>query len=165
MSDKSQIEELLTQVQRLRDQVQVADRDAEFKEMEHALSVARCEAMQARRERDAAVAELARVKADVAWTMGKLRIKDIMMMKGEDVACAGEGWLPFNYHPQDTELIEWINAHGRAGASDDHWLIAIPHHLTLQEHLPEPYNIRHIINLSRGLAPTGGALADSTTAE
>ena len=150
MSDtKVQIDELLAQVRQLQTQVQPADRDAEFKQMESDRAKALYEANVMRKERDEALAELAKVKAAVAWTMGKLRIKDIMFMKGEEIGCSGEGWLPLDYDPKDTERVEWINANGRAGASDDHWLIAIPHHLTLEEELPQPYNIRHIIDLSR----------------
>jgi len=51
--------------------------------------------------------------------------------------------------------MEWINAKGRAGAGSEHWLISIPHHLHLDEALPQPYNIRHLIDLSRGLEVVG----------
>lgn len=146
------IDDLLEQVQALKAAAQPANRDAEFQAMERELYRARCDADVARKERDAAVAELAKVRADAAWTMQGLRIADIMMLRGsKDMACAGEGFLPFDYDPEDTKRIEWINAHGRAGAGSEHWLISVPHHLTMEEHLPQPYNVRHILDLSRGV--------------
>lgn len=149
-TNKSQIETLLDQVQKLRDQVQPAERDSEFKAMEQELATARYDREVMKRERDEAKAELAKVKNDVAWTMEKLLIKDIFQLRGSnEVRAAEEGWLPLFNDPKDTQRIEWINKHGRVGIGAEQWTIAIPHHLTTDETLPTPYNIRHIIDLAR----------------
>lgn len=153
MSNTDQIEALLLQVQQLRNQIRPVSRDEEFKSMESRMEKAIWKAQEAEKERDLAVAELAKVKSDVAWTMEKLRIKDLMFMRGTDISCAGEGWLPLNRDPKDTERIEWINSNCRIGVSNNHWLLSIPHNLNLDTaELPTPYNIRHIIDLSMELA-------------
>jgi hypothetical protein len=151
MTNTDQIDTLLRQVQELRDQVRPVSRDAEFDAMEKRMETALRQAKEAVKEKDLAVAELAKVKADVAWTMKQLRIKDLMFMRGSNMPCAEEGWLPLNRDPKDTDRIEWINAHGRIGAGDAHWLVSIPHNIALDTaELPRPYNIRHIIDLSMG---------------
>lgn len=148
MSERVEIEALLDQVQKLRDQIRPADRDVEFVAMERRMEDAVRDAERAREERDEAVAELEKLKHDVAWTMEKLLVKDFLFFRGQKFPCCDEGWLPLHLDPKDTERIEWINANGRIGASDEHWLISVPHHLDLESaSLPQPYNIRHILDL------------------
>ena len=152
MDSTDQIEVLLREVQKLRDQVNPVSRDDAFEDMEKRLETALWKAEEAVKEKDNAIAELEKLKADVAWTMKKLRIRDLMFMRGSSMPCAEEGWLPLFIDNKDTERIEWINAHGRAGASNEHWLVSLPHSMDLDTaELPSPYNIRHIIDLSRGL--------------
>ena len=146
----NKIDELLTEVQKLREAQTIPNRDTAFMEMESELSKARLEMNRLRKERDAMKSELEKVKSDVAWTMGKLQIRDLFRLRGSiEIPCAGEGWLPLGRDPEDTARIEWINSHGRAGIGADHWLIAIPHRLTTEEEMTELYNVRHIIDLSR----------------
>jgi hypothetical protein len=154
MSNEDQIERLLSEVQSLRDNVTARDRDEEMATMERELNKANSDCARATKERDDAVAELAKVKHDIQWTMGHLLIRDIIM-HGKDIPLAGEGWLPLNYDPEDTTRIEWINAHGRAGCGANDWLIAIPHRLVGDETIPQPYNFRHLLDLSRKSAPNG----------
>lgn len=151
-ADKSKIDALLAEVQSLRDSVQVPDRDEEFREMEVELGRAKYAANVAIEERDAARAELAKVKADIAWTMDKLRIVDLFGLRGsEDIPATGEGYLPFDYDPEDTRRIEWVNAHGRVGAGQSGWHVALPCNIDVDGRIPDPYNVRHIIDLARGV--------------
>jgi len=146
------IDKLLQQVQALRDQTHARDRDEEMQEMERQLNAATSKCDQAVRERDDAVAELAQVKSDIQWTMGKLLVSDLLYFQSGDPDIGGaaqEGWLPLSYDPEDTNRIEWINKHGRIGISDHHISINLSHTLTLEEKLPCPYNIRHWIDLLR----------------
>lgn len=153
MNHADQIDNLLRQVQELRDQVQPVSRDEEFKSMETRLRQAEGKQAEAEKERDAAIAELAKVKSDVAWTMEKLQIRDLMFMRGSKIPCAGEGWLPLFDDPKDSKRIEWINSECRIGAGNQHWLLSIPHNLNLDDaELPTPYNIRDIIDLSMKLS-------------
>jgi hypothetical protein len=152
MSGDDPIEKLLREVESLRDQVQARDRDEEMQAMEAERDRAVRERDIAAQERDRAVAELAKVKADVQWTMGNLLVSDLLYYRSGDPdigAAAQEGWLPLSYDPEDTARLEWINKHGRLGVSDHHITIALTHGLTLQERLPCPYNIRHWIDLLR----------------
>jgi len=153
----SKIDELLREVEKLRDEHQTPTRDAEFQHMEHAMCAAKMEASVLRKERDELRADIEKLRRDVARTMDKLRIADLFRLRGsETVPCAEEGWLPLSYDPEDTKRIEWLNEHGRASASPDSWLVAFPHRLTMSENLPTPYNVRHLIDLSRGISLGGG---------
>jgi hypothetical protein len=127
-----------------------AEQDAAAAENERSRAVYDRNVMQG--ERDAALKELAKVKADVGWMMDKLQIRDLFRLRGgEDVPCAAEGWLPnFGTDPEDSARIKFVNEHGRVGGSTGHWIISIPHNIDLDTAtLPDVYNFRHIIDLSR----------------
>lgn len=147
----AQIGELLKQVQALQAKVKPVDTEAKLKQMEHDRARALYEANALRKERDQAAADLQKLRADVAWTMERLRIKDLFRMSTFEIPAAAEGWLPLDRDPEDTVRIEWLNKHARSGIGDDHWIISLPHRLTLQESMPEVYNVRHIIDLCRGI--------------
>jgi hypothetical protein len=151
------IDELLQQVQELKTQTTTPDPHGLIAAAEDQRDRFEARMNQAIKERDAAVAELAKVKADVQWTMGKLLVRDVMYMRGEEVPAAAEGWLPgWGQDPEDTARIAWLNEHGRLGFHEHNWLLAIPHSIVPQnESLPEIYNLRHIIDVSRRTCPKG----------
>ena len=101
-------------------------------------------------ERDAALADLAQVKRDIGWTMEKLKIKDLIC-NSDAVPAAQDGWLPL-WQPahEDSDRLAWINQHGRTSLGSGVFVIALPHGgMSEDATLPEPYNIRHIIDLCR----------------
>ncbi|WP_050028966.1 hypothetical protein [Verrucomicrobium sp. BvORR034] len=112
---------------------------------------------QAIKERDEALAALAKVKADVQWTMGQLLIRDIIYLKSDELPAAVEGWLPgWGQDPEDTARIAWLNQHGRIKIHAHNWLLAIPHQMVFaEESIPDVYNLRHIIDISRRTCPEG----------
>jgi hypothetical protein len=150
-----EIQELIDRVQQLKETVEPTNRDEAFKAMEDRLDRAEGLREQAEKERDAAIAEMEQVKADIGWTMRALRVRDLLFMRGEKAPASGEGWIPHLFtDPRDGERLEWINQHGRVGGSNDHWLISIPHHIDLETAtLPTPHNIRDIIDVSIATAP------------
>jgi hypothetical protein len=151
MSNSSDIDRLLEEVRALKARTEPADLQGELAAAREERDRAISHREQAERARDAAVAELANVKASVAWTMQKLRIKDLLFMRGEPVPAAHEGWLPgWGNDPEDTARIAWINQHGRVSYHDQSWSISIPHHIVAeQSFVPEVYNFRHIVDLCR----------------
>ncbi len=146
----SKIDELLEEVQRLKAATEPVDeaglvktanaeRDAAFAARDHAIE-----------EREKAVAELAKVRAAVEWTMGKLLIKDIIMLRSSELPAAEWGWLAgFGTDPEDTRRVAWINQHGRMSLGDSHILFALPHSFTGDDTFPEVYNFRHFVDLCR----------------
>lgn len=108
----------------------------------------------AKQERDAAVAELAKVKRDVEWTMGQTKISDVLF-NSDQVPSAQDGWLPL-WKPEnaDSDRLAWINQHGRTSLGQGVFLVILPHGGDVaDETLPEPYNIRHIVDICRRRLP------------
>lgn len=149
MSDK--IDALLAEVQLLRETTQPLDKDIVVRKAYDERDKANGERDNAIRERDEAINELAEVKAAVQWTMGKLLIRDIIMLRTEEMPTAEDGWLAgFNSEPEDTRRIAWINKYGRMRISDEHVLISLPGGIDLGEQtFPEIYNFRHFVDICR----------------
>jgi hypothetical protein len=100
------------------------------------------------RLRDQALAELAKVKRDVGWMMGKTLIRDIIMNSNETPAA--EPPYKMSPEPEDTERLSWINEHGRVSLGDSIFLVVIPHAgIPGDATIPTPYNIRHLTDLCR----------------
>lgn len=102
-------------------------------------------------ERDKAIRELAEVRRDAQWTMGHLKIADILNT-GVDAPAAGDGWLPlWKADPDgaDRKRLEFINTHGRVALGNGNFLVALPILRAIGDDatIPTPYNIRHIIDL------------------
>lgn len=146
----SKIDDLLAEVQRLKEAAEPANTDVLVKAAEAERDAAVSARERAIWERDAAVAELAQVKAAVEWTMGKLLIKDIIMLRSSELPAAEWGWLNgFGTDPEDTRRVAWINRHGRMRLGDSHILFSLPHAFTGEDTFPEVYNFRHFVDLCR----------------
>ena len=146
----SKIDDLLAEVQRLKDAAEPVNNDALVKAAEAERDAAVNAKRRAEDERDAAVAELAKVNAAVEWTMGKMKIADIVMRRSEDLPAAEWGWLNgWGTDPEDTHRIAWINRHGRMSLGDGSILFALPHAFTGDDTFPEIYNFRHFVDLCR----------------
>jgi hypothetical protein len=107
-----------------------------------------------KQERDAAVAELVKVKRDVEWTMGQTKISDILF-NSDPVPTAQDGWLPlWKAENVDSDRLAWINKHGRTCLGSGVFVVVLPHGGDVSdETLPEPYNIRHIVDICRRRLP------------
>lgn len=147
----NKIDELLAEVQRLRDATEPVDEKGAVKAANLERDQAVSSMNRAIDERNKAVKELGDVKAAVQWTMGKLRISDVIMMRSEQMPAAADGWLNgFNQDPQDWERIAWINRCGRMSLADQHILFSLPHQMDPEvETFPEVYNFRHFVDLCR----------------
>ena len=146
----SKIDELLAEVQRLKAATEPADEAGLVKAANAERDAALAARARAIDERDKAVAELQKVKAAVEWTMGKLLIKDIVMLRSPELPAAEWGWLAgFGSDPEDTQRVAWINRHGRMSLGDSHILFSLPHSFTGEDTFPEVYNFRHFVDLCR----------------
>ncbi len=102
------------------------------------------------RERDAALAELAKIKHDIQWTMGKLRIADIIMHTGSDESGEGRYRGPLTPDPEDTPRMDWFNRHGRVSLGNGSFCVAFDYQSDIENaEVPTPYNIRHLLDLCR----------------
>lgn len=147
----SKIDELLKEVQRLKEQTEPADESGLVKTANQERDIAISQMNQAVKERNEAVAELAEVKAAVQWTMGKLLIKDVLFMRTDEMPAAAEGWLNgFGFDSEDTRRVAFINKHGRMRIGDNAIIIALPLEACVEnETFPEIYNFRHFVDIAR----------------
>jgi hypothetical protein len=127
---------------------------AEYEPFEKKMERQRIEAAEAReetakRERDAAVAELEKVKSDIGWMMKHALIRDIIF-QSEPIP-AGE--KPYQMQPddEDTDRLRWLNENGRVSMGSGCFTLSFNHgggDIGSQT-LPTPYNIRHLLDLCR----------------
>ena len=147
---------------------QLSALQAEVARLESASGLDRDEIVQkALSEKESAVAraeaaehELNRLKAAMDWTMQGLQIRDLLRttFKGEEFPASAEGFLPFNYEPEDTKRLEWINRHGRVGGGDTGFFIVLPvanMHAAAEQGIPDIYNIRCMIDTAMRLQKQG----------
>lgn len=107
---------------------------------------------QANEERDQARAELAKVKRDIGWMMGQGLIADYIMQS--DTIPAGTGHVLVD-DGQDTDRMRWLNEMGRVSLGNGRFVMSFPHGIDFEnQEIPEPYNIRHLIDLCRRFVPT-----------
>ena len=121
----------------------------EEKKTQQLIDMAEARAENALRERDQARDELAQVKRDIGWLMGKALISDVIMHSSDVPA----GQPPYEMKPdsEDTARLAWINEHGRVSMSSESFVVAFDHGggEIGSATLPTPYNIRHLIDLVR----------------
>ena len=116
--------------------------------VERRIALAESRANALERERDAALAELAKVKADVKWCMEKGIIRDVF---GSAAATREDCGGPFADDGQDGARLEYLNGHARVWLGDGVFCLAIPHPGAVGDvTVPVPYNIRHILDICRG---------------
>ena len=108
------------------------------------------EITQALADRDKAREELEKVKQAVDWTMQHLKISDLFGTGSGEIPAAAQGWLPgMSSDNSDTERLDWVNKHGRVMLGQNGFVICLPAHISGEATLPDIYNVRHIIDLSR----------------
>lgn len=117
------------------------------------VELANARAQAAEKKQAEAEAKLAKVMADVEWTMKALRIADLFGSGHETSPAAAEGWLPGLYDKPavaaDAARLDWINQNGRIGRNNAGGLfITLPGPQDDGE-VPDIYNIRHILDLCR----------------
>jgi hypothetical protein len=100
-------------------------------------------------ERDKAVAALEKLRSDVHWTMGRLKISDLFGHSKNDAPAAEHGYELPNSPQDDTARIEHINRFGRVGLCQGGLMIVVPWSPTGDEVVPDIYNIRHWLDLIR----------------
>ena len=107
---------------------------------------------QAEHDRDQARAELAKVKRDIGWMMGQGLIADYVMQS--DTIPAGTGHILVE-DEQDTARLRWLNEQGRVSLGNGRFVVSFPHGIGVEnQEIPEPYNIRHLIDLCRKFVPS-----------
>lgn len=115
------------------------------------LELANARADKAEFDMHAAQVELARIKAAMAWTLGKLRIADLFGSANETGPVAADGWLPGLYGaPEvaaDCHRLDWINTHARVGALNSRDVFLVFPGPRLDGEVPDVFNIRHILDL------------------
>jgi hypothetical protein len=111
--------------------------------------VEHAEALQAEaeRDRDKALKELAETKEAIAWTMGQLKISDIIFHSEVEDPNA-HSREPLTPDLEDTARICWINKNGRVGLGTGSVTIALPY-FGGDDEVPFPFNIRHLIDICR----------------
>lgn len=162
MNANETLRQLQEQLAEMQKEMDPAERDALVKAVNEERNQAVYRAEESERAASKAKEELEKIKSAIQWTMGCLLISDILMfnMVADEVPASADGFLPFNYCPEDTARIEWINKIGRTGANPNGFTIVLPCnvHNAGQESIPEIYNIRHIIDVARKHPAFQGAL-------
>lgn len=115
----------------------------------------------ANRERDEAIEELNKTKAEIDWTMGKLRVNDLFRIRGsEEIPVASPDFLPGLFSdPQDTDRVDYINKYGRVSAGQNgQWFFVLDTGLhlgseqgnaELDAQFPDVFNFRHFVDVCR----------------
>jgi hypothetical protein len=158
MTASTKIAELLAEVEKLQSETSANDHTVEIAAAIERADRAEAAAEDAKRAQLAAEKELAETKAAIAWTMGKLKIKDLFGARDSiQIGCAADGWLEgLTADPQDTKRIDFINKHGRLGiGQDNQFVFVLPSFVNIEEEIPAIYNARHFIDICMTTRPNG----------
>ncbi len=154
---EDQIAKLKSQLDEIQAGVEPIERDELLRAMQDERDRAIGLAEQAQRRAEEAEKKLADHMAAVQWTMGALKIADLLRMNfdADEVPSGHQSWLPLSYEPEDTARLEWINKNGRTGAMPTGFYIILPCNIDNagNETMPEIYNIRCMIDVARKHPP------------